>query len=77
LKKIYAISKPVISEAQNKGIIQHGDPGRIYHAIISLAGSHFIFSDEYSRVTGDTFDLELEKERTLELINRLVFINPE
>lgn len=73
LKDFYDSSKALILEGQKRGTVKSGEPGRLYYAVIALAGTAFAFAPEIELVTGKQASPEQDIEATMTLINRIIF----
>jgi len=64
----------LILEAQRTGAVRPGNPGRLRYAIISIAAVPFAVAAEYEYLTHRNPFTQNEIERTIELIEALVFV---
>lgn len=65
-----------ILAAQMEGTVRKEDPARLRFAIVAMAAVPFAVSAEYHELTGlDPFSSD-EIEKSIELINHLVFLDP-
>jgi len=66
---IFTISKMMIEQAQEAGVMRQGDPARIYYATVGLIISQFIWSTQYRQLTErDPFSTEeIDKVREMAL----------
>ncbi|BAI98751.1 hypothetical protein Sj15T_38210 [Sphingobium sp. TA15] len=67
----------LISEAQKQGAVRRVDPGRLRFAILGMAAIPFSVSAEYQHLTKRNPFSKIEIEQTIELINALIFAEPD
>jgi AcrR family transcriptional regulator len=75
LRPVYEAGRQQIIEGQKRGTVKPGDPGRLYYAVIALAGTSFAFAPEFELVTGAAPDRSRDIEETVALIERVLFVD--
>ena len=76
IRPLYEISTAAIRAAQQAGIANSGDPGRLHYAVIGVITTSLVFSKEYQRMTGlDPFAPD-EVEKAVELACSLLGLPP-
>lgn len=66
----------VIERGQAAGRVRPGEPGRIYYAIIGLAGTLLSVSTEFRLLTGRDVFTEPEIQRTIAFMDEFLFAAP-
>lgn len=75
VKHEYAMLKELVIEGQAEGKVRVTSPGHLRFAIIAVAGLPFSMAAEYQYLTKRTPFSSKEIAATIELINRLVFLD--
>jgi TetR/AcrR family transcriptional regulator len=67
IRPLYEISTAAIRAAQQDGMANTGDPGRLHYAVIGIITTSLVFSKEYQRMTGLDPFAPAEVEKAVEL----------
>jgi TetR/AcrR family transcriptional regulator len=76
IRPLYEISTAAIRAAQQAGIANSGDPGRLHYAVIGVITTSLVFSKEYQRMTGLDPFAPAEVEKAVELACSLLGLPP-
>ncbi|MDN5863144.1 MAG: TetR/AcrR family transcriptional regulator [Salinisphaera sp.] len=74
LRDAFASMCDIIERGQAAGSVLPGEPGRIYYAIVGLAGTLLSVSTEFRLLTGRDVFTEPEIQRTIAFVDAFLFI---